>query len=76
MSRENEIAAWAFIAKNIDLAVAKYDGTMEDDDFILDEDDKKHRLSYNIRNCIMYRRSEKLVLKFIKDYSIKIRELL
>ena len=75
-SKENELAAWAFIEKCADDQMSKYRDTIEDDDFILDEDDKAHKLSYNIRNCIMYRRSEKIILKFLKDYSIKLRSLL
>ena len=70
ISKDNEIAAWAYIEKCIDKQLAEYRDTIEDDDFILDADDKAHKMSYNVRNCIMYRRSEKFVLMILKDYTI------
>ena len=68
LSRENERDAWRHISKVVDEMLAKYDSSVEDDGILLTSDAKKlggQLLSYNNRNCIMYRRSEKEVLVFL-----------
>jgi len=41
VSEENEISAWEHIEKYVDKAFKKYPTTIEDDEFILDQDYKK-----------------------------------
>ena len=70
MNRENERDAWRHITEVADAALSRYDGTMEDDDLHLAADDKRlggELLSVNNKNCILYRKSEKAILHFLKE---------
>jgi len=62
VSKQNELAAWKLIEKFADIYMAKYPTSIEDDKWQLELDDKEKKLSINVRNCVMYRLSEKNVL--------------
>ena len=64
ISHTNETATWRKILKEANEALNKYPTTLEDDLEILEEDKS---LTRNLRNCIMFRKNEKVVLHFLKD---------
>ena len=43
---------------------------------MLETDEKEHNLSYNQRNCVIYRKGEKEILHFYKDFSDYVLNLL
>lgn len=43
---------------------------------MLAEDDEKKTLNYNERNCILYRKGEKVILNYLKETSAFVQELL
>ena len=72
---ENETKVWLRIAKLATESLKKYDTTLQEDNEILEKDDKEKTLTYNERNCILYRQGEKIILDFLltcSDRFIKI----
>lgn len=72
---ENETRVWLRIAKLATESLKKYDTTLQEDNEILEKDDKEKTLTYNERNCILYRHGEKIILDFLltcSDRFIKI----
>ena len=67
ISKDNEAAAWRYIDKVCDEALAKYPTTLEQDVEIIEKDAEERKLSVNKRNCVLYRMTEKYVLHYLKD---------
>lgn len=63
LSVESERAAWAMIKNQTLARVAKHVTTIDQDDFLLDEDAKKNHLTINQRHALIVRREEKLILR-------------
>lgn len=64
---ENEIKVWLKIDSLVDASLAKYDTTYQEDLDVLAKDDQEKCLTYNQRNCILFRSGEKKILHFLKD---------
>ena len=57
-------------------ALARYPTTLKEDMAILEKDDKKEEtLTYNQRNCVLYRSGEKEILEFLKTCSERFLKL-
>ena len=66
---ENEVKMWKLISAVVDSTLKKYQTSLEEDQkLLLDGND----LTFNIRNCILYRITEKECLYFLKDIADKI----
>ena len=76
ISKENEAAAWQHIAYIVKRALAQYPTTLEEDDETLEFNEENGNLTNNIRNCILFRRSEKIVLHFLQGCAEKVEMLL
>jgi len=63
LSVENEIAVWDFIKKITLARVASHITTVEEDDVILNKDEKQNDLTINQRHAVIARREEKLSLR-------------
>ena len=72
LSLQNEVSAWKRIAASADAALALYPTTLQQDTAILEIDRKENNLSESNRNCVKYRRSEKVILHFLKDCAQKV----
>ena len=64
-SPENELAAWQYIAKVSRAALSKYRTTCDEDDDLLDKDERRNKLGIAKRNCILYRKGEKVILNYL-----------
>ena len=72
ISLKNEVLVWKLIEKTVDESLAKYPTTIEEDIAILDKDEAENNaLGFQIRNCILYRKGEKVVLHFLKNCAKK-----
>ena len=70
ISKRNELATWDYIDKFCLARLKEYKTTIEQDNKLLyDKTGKK--LQSNQRNCILYRRSEKMILKSLREYAAK-----
>lgn len=69
---ENELKAWAYIREIAERYLGWYPNTLEEDIELLSND---KALSFNQKNCILYRKGEKEILKFLINCSIKVNEL-
>jgi hypothetical protein len=76
ISKENEAAAWRFIIRVVDRALRKFPTSLMEDEKILRKDKSERKLSKNVRHCIMYRKSEKVILHFLKDCAKRVEHLL
>ena len=76
VSKSNELAAWDVIVKACDLVLSNYPTTLHEDIAILQQDDKDGALGFNKRNCILFRKGEKVVLHFFKHQATKVKKLL
>ena len=78
ISLENEIAAWRYINKAADQALAKYSTLLEEDLEILEKDaneeDEDAKLTKNQKNCVLFRKSEKVILHFLKDCAKRVSQ--
>lgn len=64
---ENEIKVWRRIDSLVDASLAKYETTYQEDLDLLAKDDQEKCLTYNQRNCVLFRSGEKKILHFLKD---------
>ena len=69
---ENETQAWELIYQIANDYLARYPTTLEEDYSILDKERRDPILTTNKRNCISYRYTEKVVLKYLKDCSKRV----
>jgi len=76
LNLDNEKKMWKKIEEVVDESIAKYPTTLEEDNAILEKDDQEQTLSYNERNCILYRQGEKIILHFLKTCSQRFVKLL
>jgi hypothetical protein len=66
---ENEAKVLAHIKKMCTEALNKYPQTLQEDIKILAEDDANPTLSFNQRNCVLFRQGEKEILHFYLEFS-------
>lgn len=52
---ENETKVWLRIQSLVNESLSKYPTNLEEDNSILEKDDKEKTLTYNERNCVLYR---------------------
>ena len=71
LNKANEGAAWEFIDKIADERLTKYATTIYEDLKLITEDKENNNLTVNERNCILYRKNEKIILHFLKDSAKK-----
>ena len=64
---ENEIRVWLRIDALVDASLAKYETTYQEDLDLLAKDEQEKCLTYNQRNCILFRSGEKKILHFLKE---------
>ena len=77
ISKENETAVWDLINKVCDNALKAYSTTLEEDIEILKKDDEDGgQLGFNKRNCVLYRKGEKVILHFLKDCADRVFKLI
>jgi histone-lysine N-methyltransferase SETD3 len=69
ISRRNECAMLQHIAASARNVLAGFDTTLEEDNKILEDPD--HKLTMNIRNCVLMRRGEKEVLHAYIDLAAR-----
>ena len=62
ISRENESAAWKHINNLAQTTLKKYPTSIQEDNMILKRNEQNPTLTTNQKNCILYRKSEKVVL--------------
>ena len=76
VSKDNEERVWDLIDKVCDHALNAYETTLEEDIKILNDDDADGgKLGFNKRNCVMYRKGEKVILHFLKDCAARVLRL-
>ena len=75
-SVENEINAWALIARKADKWLKEYPNTFVEDLKLIKNDDKDHTLTVNQRNIVQYRKGEKMALNYLKLVSARVQDLL
>ena len=66
---------WKFFETNIDECLSQYPTSLEEDIAILETDDKENTLGFNKRNCVTYRKMDKLLLHEFKDTANKVFSL-
>ena len=64
---DNEIKVWLKIDSLADEALSKYDTTYQEDLDLLEKVYSKHVLTYNERNCVLFRSGEKKILLSLKE---------
>jgi len=65
ISTKNELRVWSKITAIMSESLSKYDTSLEVDEGLIEMDDKEKNLSYNERNCLLYRIGEKKILHFL-----------
>ena len=75
-SRENEADCWRHISQIANESLNKYPTTIQDDNKILEEDDKKPSLGKNKRNCVLFRKIEKEIFHYLRDCARKVESLI
>ena len=69
MSLELEVGMWQFMDKVCYAALNKYPTTLQQDINLLNGDERTNTLTYNERNCVTFRKGEKMILNFLLDCS-------
>ena len=75
---DNEARTWKHIEELVDETLARYKTTLEEDLDILERDEEAKeecKLGAIKRNCIIYRKNEKLILYFLKVCANKFHRL-
>jgi histone-lysine N-methyltransferase SETD3 len=75
MNLENETKVWVRISQLVNESLSRYTTSLQEDQEMLEKDDKEHNLSYNERNCILFRMGEKEILEFLKTCSERFQKL-
>ena len=76
-SKENEMAVWKLIDKVCDHSLAQYSTTLDEDIKLLEEDDENdNKFEFNKRNCILFRKGEKVILHFLKDMATRVDRIM
>uniref|UniRef100_A0A7S3N3N8 Rubisco LSMT substrate-binding domain-containing protein n=1 Tax=Strombidium inclinatum TaxID=197538 RepID=A0A7S3N3N8_9SPIT len=65
VSLVNELKVWGRVEELARESLERYPSSLEDDRTLLAEDDKESKLSYNERNCVLFRVGEKEILEFL-----------
>ena len=68
-SLESERIVWEKIGELAHEQLNRYPQTLEEDLELLSKDDKEGFLSYNCRNCVLFRSGEKKILRFLTQTS-------
>ena len=74
--KQYQAEAWREIKAIVKTALAQYPTTLEEDIIILENDLKENKLGQNKRNCIKYRKNEKIMMHFLLKCAEKVDELL
>jgi len=74
--KKKEAEAWSEIKTIVQTAIQQYPTTLQEDIIILQKDIKENKLGQNKRNCIKYRKNEKIMLHFLLKCAEKVDELL
>ena len=75
---ENECNAWALIAKHCKLRLEAFPNDSEVDRKLLEDDDaapEDKKLSFNMRNTIMFRKAEKEILQYMLKFNDIVKRL-
>jgi len=72
---DNELATWNLIKETAQQDLDKFPNSLQDDIDLLAKDDEDHNLTFNKRNCIIYRKGEKELLHYIILSAQKVDEL-
>ena len=75
ISLKNEISAWSYIVDKVTEILGQYQTTLEEDIDMLKQDEMDPKLSTNKKNCIIYRKNEKVVLHYILECSKKVGKI-
>ena len=67
---------WRHLDKVADKTLAKYPTTLVDDLKLIHRDDEEDILGMNKRNCVLYRKSEKELLYFLKSCAKRVESLI
>ena len=76
LSVENEIQIWNSVRDVVIQQQQRYETNIEEDEEILLRNSKEKFLSDNAVNCVIYRKGEKEVLRFLNKASTKFLEVL
>lgn len=68
ISIQNEIKVLQFVHKMASDALALYPDSLQADQQILTKDDVEHTLTFNQRNCVLFRMGEKEILHFFIQF--------
>jgi len=71
----NELTAWILLKLIAQKNLGNYPNTLEEDNELMEKDAKEHNLTFNQRNCIIYRRGEKQELTYLIYCADKAAEL-
>ena len=75
ISLQNELDAWIRIENIVKAALSLYPTSVEEDMNILERESQHDSLPQSLKNCIVYRRSEKAILDFLQDCAKKVQIL-
>ena len=76
MSVQNERKVLQLIHQVCTAALKQYPTSLQEDIAILAKDDIEHNLSFNLRNCVLFRQGEKEVLHYYIEFSDYMSSLL
>lgn len=65
ISIENEVLVWKKVIELCKASMSAYETTYEEDQRMIDEDDKEPKLTQNKKNCLLFRHGEKKILQFL-----------
>ena len=69
VSLDNETKAWEFIHDLMEKYIDRYPTSIQED---IDQVINDKTLTMNKRNCILFRKSEKVILHFMKESAAKV----
>ena len=75
MSVHNEVKTLSRLKEKSLTSLASYPNTLEEDNELLAKDAEKQHLTFNQRNCVLFRKGEKEILNWfieLANYCIKI----
>ena len=72
ISKKNELATWKLIMGYCSEGLEQYPSTKEEDEEIL----KREDLTFNMRNCVLFRHGEKEILAFLFELGEKVTQIL
>lgn len=70
-----EVAAWNLIKVLVQQLLNRFPNTIEEDIQIIQKDDAEHNLTFNEKNCVLFRKREKQMLHYFIFCADKANEL-